>query len=296
MADSKSWIQGTRINAANVNPELLTLVTKAWLQEQGLDETFFLYSPTAEDNPPDWLVKSVLRKGVKDPIAVHKYTINKQAFNLIAAGRKRYKAAMIAHEQVKDAGGEGVTVPVFPYKGSDVEMNALMIEENNLRVEDTAATKAKLAYNALQLSPGNYKQVAESFGVTVQTVRNWEKVFELPTIIQRQMLKSGKGMTAALELAKIEDKGEQMAAFQAIVTQSEASPNGKVTARKAAATAKGKASDFPGAKWEAKLIEWEKMPGDVATYLQWRRGEIGEKEAKKRCDWLREYMEDVPDA
>lgn len=286
----KQMIPGIRRDMFSVDPETLTLVDKAWLAANSLDESFHLYDPRAEREPEEALVLNIMAHGVQVPALVTKY--GEQV--LIVDGRQRWKAAMEANRRFTAEGKVPMTFPVLTKKGTESDLFGILVLTNELRYEDSTLVKAEKACKLLRLRPDDYAYAAVTFGVTERTIKNWEAMMTLTPAVKSAINAGKVPSTAALKLAKLTPT-EQREQIAEIVSKAETNGKGKVTVREASTAASGKVDDRPSAKYEAGLLAWAKLPADVKAYLQWKRGEITKAEAVKAADWLREYESEVMD-
>jgi len=185
-------------------PEDLTLVD---------DKTSPFYDPRVERPVDDALVASIAMQGVLQPI-----TVKKDGDDIIVVyGRQRVKAAREVNRQMKERSrnADRIRIPCVVQRGDDLDLFCGMIAENELRSGDDPMSRATKAAKVMQ-GGKTREEAAVVFGVSVQTIKAWEKILDTSTAV-RAAVRSGKISTsAAAKLAGLSTKEQEEALAEAV--------------------------------------------------------------------------------
>lgn len=185
------------------DPDDIVLVT---------EKTHPLYDERVNLPVNEWLVKNIMKLGVREPIEVRQNGTDAATGRLIVEcvyGRQRVKAAREANRRLREEGNsaELIKVPAKIVRGNDSTMTGVMISENEQRQDDDIVIKAQKLERYLAL--GNTMEDAEViFGVTRDTLENWQRVLQLDPAILKKINRTGKRgggipMVVAIELADL---------------------------------------------------------------------------------------------
>ena len=185
------------------DPDDIVLVT---------EKTHPLYDERVNLPVKEWLVKNIMKLGVREPIEVRQNGTDAATGRLIVEcvyGRQRVKAAREANRRLRELGNsaELIKVPAKIVRGNDSTMTGVMISENEQRQDDDIVIKAQKLERYLAL--GNTMEDAEViFGVTRDTLENWQRVLQLDPAILKKINRTGKRgggipMVVAIELADL---------------------------------------------------------------------------------------------
>jgi ParB family chromosome partitioning protein len=185
------------------DPDDIVLVT---------EKTHPLYDERVNLPVREWLVKNIMKFGVREPIEVRQNGTDPTTGHCIVEcvyGRQRVKAAREANRRLREEGNsaELIKVPAKIVRGNDSTMTAVMITENEQRQDDDIVIKAQKLERYVAL--GNTMEDAEIvFGVSRDTLENWQRVLQLDPTILKQINRTGKRgggipMVVAIELADL---------------------------------------------------------------------------------------------
>jgi ParB family chromosome partitioning protein len=203
-------------------PEDLTI-------EESADGVLYDERATLPLNPS--FVKSIKTRGVMVPIIVRR---NGPRIEVID-GRQRVRAAVVANKSLEAEGQEPITVPATFKKSSDMgELAETIIIANEQRAEDSVLIKAKKASRLIETRGRTDDQVADAFGVTVTTVRNWLAMLDCSPHVQG-LVESGRiRVTDAKDIAKMPVEEQKAAADKLMAeapTRKERTEKGEVKKR-----------------------------------------------------------------
>lgn len=176
------------------------------------EKTHPLYDERVNLPVKEWLVKNIMKLGVREPIEVRQNGSDPATGRFIVEcvyGRQRVKAAREANRRLRELGNEAelIKVPAKIVRGNDSTMTGVMISENEQRQDDDIVIKAQKLERYIAL--GNTMEDAEViFGVSRDTLENWQRVLQLDPTILKQINRTGKRgggipMVVAIELADL---------------------------------------------------------------------------------------------
>lgn len=162
-----------------------------------IDPKHPLFDPRALETPDEALVQSMLKRGFKTGSSIQLESAKEGL--LVVDGRRRVLAARECKRRQIEA-GEDITIRVrcIVVKG-DAFVD--MILGNAHRKEETILQKAAKARRAMD-NGYSEQEVADLFGVTTQTIKNWLAAEALPDNIKAALEADNITVTLALELAK----------------------------------------------------------------------------------------------
>lgn len=250
---SKRAFDAKRQNLWMFDPEELRLA---------MDKDDPLYDVRGEEPPDERLVRNIMYHGVLEPVVI----VKRPEGPTVVDGRRRVVAAREASERLVEQGGDGVKVPCVLRRGSEGALAAVMVSTNEIRKDDTVLNRADKAQRLLDLGK-TLEEVAEIFGKSVQTIKNWLDVAGLASPV-RKLVEAGK--LAANDAAKLKDlaRAEQVEAAQKLAEtngRQRAKRNGKNGARKSPVK---HARMRTAAEIKAKLAKG-KLSADYEEALKW---------------------------
>lgn len=194
-------------------------------------------------------VKNFAFYGCRKPISVR--VVGDEYHVVDGRGRVRYSREV---KSLQTASGETETIriPAIVAKGDDADLFGVS-RALNLHDTDGPLTNAKNAQRMLAMGR-TIAEVAVSFGVSEQTIRNWETLLNnvAPEVLSQVIAGEITG-TAAIQLAPI-PKQEQAAALEEIKSEVKET-GGKVTVERAAKKAREKTGKAAGLTPKARLEE-----------------------------------------
>lgn len=139
-----------------------------------------LYDERVNLPVPEWLVKSIMARGVRVPILARK---NGEALEIVD-GRQRYKGAIEANKRLDAEGAELRRVPtMLVVEKSDASAMETMILVNEQRQADDVITRAEKALR-LRDAGKTDDEVAAAFGVGEPVVRSWYALLEMSPAVK----------------------------------------------------------------------------------------------------------------
>ena len=200
----KGAIDAPRFDGFYVSPEDLVLVT---------NKAHPLYDERVEMPIDDMLVKNVMMNGVLYAVEIHKEIIGDvppiegmakgETALVVITGRQRVRWAREANQRFKLAGRDMINVPVIVRRGlTDAERFGHVSTENGCRIEETPMGSARKLKHYLSLGR-TVEEAAIIFGVSGQTISNWEKLLDLAPEVQNEVDRGTVAAHSAAPLAKL---------------------------------------------------------------------------------------------
>lgn len=145
------------------------------------DVAHCLYDPRVHDAPAEWLINRIERKGYDQTQVI---IVRKNGDLLeIVDGRHKHAAVLeINRRRTAELGDQAVLikVPVIRQKAkSDVEFAETMLITTYLRKADSVILAAEKLFDYMQKFGRSREEAAEVFGLSVATVKVYEKLMEL---------------------------------------------------------------------------------------------------------------------
>lgn len=168
-----------------------------------------LYDPRIENPVPSGMTKSILRRGVIQPVSI----VKRGGQPIVVDGRQRVRCAREANAIDLERGGPGIKVPCVLKHADDRDLMGMMIAANEIRKDDTPIEKAKKAQK-LMTRGFIEDEIAELFGVTKQTITNWTRLLEADPEVLKAVKDGALTATKAVTLSK-QPAPEQKAAAKA---------------------------------------------------------------------------------
>jgi ParB family chromosome partitioning protein len=193
----------TRENIYLMPPEQLTIVR---------DKAHELYDPRIELPLDPMMVASIRKNGVLQVVLVRKDGAQTQ----VVDGRRRVLHAIEANKQLVKEGGDSIKVRVrFVRTSDEAGLYRLMFASNAFRLEDKPSMRADKVQRAVDHGC-NEDDIAEAWGVTKQTVKNWLSLLDMSSKVKKAVDTGDITETAARELSKT-DRAEQDAALEKLI-------------------------------------------------------------------------------
>lgn len=173
-------------------------VFKVWPEELVIvaDKDDPLYDERIELPLDERFVHNIMWRGVMQPVAITK---DKR----VVYGRQRVRGAIEANKRLKQQGKEPMRIKAEVYRGTnDTDLFGVIVSENEQRRDDGPLAKARKAQRMKQFHATD-EEICAAFGVTKQTLRNWEALIDLPKTIQKAVDKHEINASSALQLAKL---------------------------------------------------------------------------------------------
>lgn len=217
---SKSAIDALRLNAFLIEPEKLTIVT---------DKNHPLYDDRVNLPIDERMVLNIMAFGVRQVVTVRK---NGDAIEVVD-GRQRVRHAIEANKRLQKEGKEPVRVRILPEKGTDADLFGVTVFLNEHRRDDDVMGKATKAQKLLHMGKTE-DEVCLVFGITRQTLGNWQRLLEASPKVQDAVAAGRVSPSAAAALAKL-PREEQNSKLGELIASAptEGKRAGKVSARKA---------------------------------------------------------------
>jgi len=286
---AKTALDYSRLTAFAAVPEELTIVTKEWMLANGYDlgeNKHPLYDPRAELTPEEDFVRNVNAFGVIEPIII----VKEGNFVLVAAGRQRVKAAVIANKRRSASGLSLLTVPAMLKKGDEASLAEITILDN-VRRATNVVDDAEKAVALLRLKGGDYKAVGLTFCVDVRTVKQWETLMSCVEPVKKAVKSGRLTLASALELSKLPPPEQRKQLADAITETGGEESTKRIRTETVKAAVNGqRAIPKPPAKHIKLVYASPVVPSIIKTYEGWRTGQITEAEALQELPWLAEVL------
>jgi ParB family chromosome partitioning protein len=172
----------------NYDPEQLILIT---------DPQHPLYDPRALEKPDEALVQSMLKFGFKTSSSIEVES-TKEGLVVVDGRRRTVAARECKRRQI--AAGEDITIRVRCLMSKDKPFVG-MILGNAHRKDENILQKAAKAKRAIDMGQSE-KEIADLFGVTTQTIKNWLAADALPISLKKALETEKITLVLALDLAK----------------------------------------------------------------------------------------------
>lgn len=195
---SKEAFKAKKMTGFWFYPEDLVIIT---------DKSDPLYDPRALTTPDESFIRNIAYHGVKEPVLITK---REDGLPVVVAGRRRTLAAREANKRSIEQGGKAMQVPCKYERGTEDTLFEIMIFENEHRRDDTPIEKAEKANRMLSMGRSN-KEVAEAFGVTQATIKNWLELLTLPKETRKQILDGTVKPTNAIKAKRLPEKQKRVA-------------------------------------------------------------------------------------
>lgn len=293
----KQALEGTRLNAFGMDPNDLVIIghdTKDGPEHPLFDERANL--PLSEE-----MVNNIMFQGVLETVLVRK---NGDAVEVVA-GRQRVKNAREANKRLKKQGSTEIRVPVMVRKGDDSALLGVSISENEVRRDDTPSIKAEKLTRYLATGRSE-QEAAVTFGVSVQTIKNWSKMADLDVKV-RNAVDAGKiPASAAWNLAGL-SREDQRAELDKLLVNGKATVKGTQRAvknnkkkRRGGGSEDGVEVEAPGKRLVFKVLKLndklkrsgdDVLSPDFIKGIEWVLGEIGPSSIGGLTDLIRKAQE-----
>jgi len=150
------------------------------------DASHCLYDPRVHDEPAEWLINRIERKGY-DQTQVIIVRKNGDLLEIVDGRHKHAAVAEINKRRIAEAGDQAmlIRVPVIRQKAkSDVEFAETMLITTYLRKADSVILAAEKLFDYMQKFGRSREEAAEVFGLSVATVKIYEKLMELSDAVK----------------------------------------------------------------------------------------------------------------
>lgn len=167
-----------------------------------------LWDERAAEPPSESLVRNIAVHGVKNAVKIRKNGLHEKGpyegehVLEVIDGRDRTKSCREAAKRADKAGEVAPLLKVEFERGSEDAQVSTMIMLNEQRKDDGIMVKAAKATRVLGMGHTE-EQVANLFGVEVQSVNRWRKLVELAPAVQRAIELGKISATAAVRLHKL---------------------------------------------------------------------------------------------
>lgn len=225
----KSAVDAPRRNVFMMDPDDIVIVGI----DTGDTDKHPLWDPRIHLPIDPLLVANIRHYGVLEPID----TTKDGERLLVVDGRRRVLHARAAKRIQLEAGEEVVKVPVMIRKGDDAHLFGVSRAHNAMRTGDGPLTNARNAQRMIDMGSSE-AQVALTFGVTPQAVKNWLALLGLHTDVLAAVKAEQLTPTAAIQLAVL-PRAEQAEVVSELAVADEKPTVEAVKRRVGARTGKG---------------------------------------------------------
>jgi ParB family chromosome partitioning protein len=262
-----------RLNGFAMDPEALTIV--------GLDTKdgpeHPLYDERVKKPLLEGLVLNIMKYGVLEHVLVRK---NGDQIEVLA-GRRRVRHAREANKRLLAEGAVPVLVPCTVKRPKDAEALGILISENENREGDSPVVRAHKAQRLVDYGQSE-TEIAVTFGLTTQGVKNLLQVLELSPKVQKAIEAGSISYTAATELRDLTHNDQDVKLDELIASGATTVAEAK---RQRTARKKGNGGDAgargarPGVSTLRKVAENEEfvneLSPDAKALLAWMLGDEG---------------------
>jgi ParB family chromosome partitioning protein len=235
------------------------------------------------------MVLDIMARGIISPITLRK---NGDALE-VQVGRQRVKSAREANIRLKKEKRPTISVPAMVRRDDDEDALAVMISENEKRVDDDQLTKAKKLKRFLDIG-GTEEDAVVMFGVTKVSLKNWLSLLDLDSKVQHMVSDGKLSASAAGDLSKLERKDQVEEAQRLIAAGTTTTADVKRTVAKKRGRSRAEEDGLkpPGKVAIRKVIDLCNDGGAdiddmVLKTMRWINGEIAAKSIKGLSDALR---------
>lgn len=198
---AKQALAGKRLNAFAMDPSELTIIGLD--TEEGDDHP--LWDERIELPLMEPMILNIMAIGVKQSVTVRKDGDRV----LVVDGRQRVRHAREANRRLLERGEPTVLVPARVEKGSDDLLDQIAVSLNEQRQQDSLIAKARRSKRMLDRNGDDYGAVAIAFGVTTQTIRNWQKLLDTSPKVQKYVEEGRLSPSAATQLSALSRKDQE---------------------------------------------------------------------------------------
>jgi ParB family chromosome partitioning protein len=264
---TKTAFDGHRGTVFYLDPDNLLIIE---------DKDHALYDPRIEKPLSEPFVRSIMARGVLEPVIVRKNGEQPE----VVDGRQRVRGAREANRRLRAEGASPVSIPILLWRGDDGAAFETAIVLNEQREDDTPLARAKKANILLQRGRSD-SDVAEIFGVSTVTIRAWVELLDLHPKVQAAVEQGQISASNAVSKLGTLPREKQIE----VLTELGAHGNNGVSVRKAVEKAGGKAGakPLPGKKQLRKLVDIDRENDDRTIFskreialLSWITGDISE--------------------
>jgi ParB-like chromosome segregation protein Spo0J len=166
-------------------------------------------------------VQDIAENGVLEPIIVNRrgYVNGVPQVDTVVGTRRILHARVVKQRQLAAGVAEADTirVPGVPRRGSDGQLYAVMISENEHRLNDTAYARAMKCMHYVETMGHTKEEAAVRFGKSVTAIEQWLTFAECSETIQEAVRQKQITIKVALTLAKLprEKQSEELAKLAA---------------------------------------------------------------------------------
>ena len=256
-----------------------------------MDKSHKFYDPRVEMELNEGLVRDVMAKGILQPIIARKDGERV----MVLAGRQRVRAAIEANKRFAEMGDERrVEVPCRLVQCDDHSAYKIMIAENLNRTDETILEKAYKAQKLIEYYNSSLEDVALTFNITENQVRNWLTLFDLDNDVLDLVREDKIAAMSAVEFAKF-PRDEQGARVREFIEQGQ-KEGAKPTIVRAKSVVRGTIPTTrmqPKKTIEQRMLEPMEIPSDVVeTILANAEVEYGGPLPENVTELLRAALED----
>jgi ParB family transcriptional regulator, chromosome partitioning protein len=186
-----------RTNLLLFDPDKLTLVT---------DEAHPLYDPRVHDPVDEAMVRSIMFKGVVEPIIA--WRDPESGKTCVVDGRGRVKNAKEANKRLRAQGEAVKLVPAIIGRGKPEAVMGIMVVANEGRREPSPLGRAKMAQRLVEAGYTD-DQTSALLHCSKTTLKNYLSIFECTSAVQKAIEKGEITPNYAYSLSKLEPKAQR---------------------------------------------------------------------------------------
>lgn len=207
---SRQAVDAPKTNIFKMDPDDLFIIT---------DKTNPRYDVRADMPLNDGLLNSVESEGVIEPVIACK----NGAVIEVLDGRQRVRCARRLNEHRR--GADKILVPVLFKRAADDSRATFVQDSANIHVPDSILTRARKMHHRLETLSRSEDEVARRFGVSIATVRLYQRLLDLIPEAQRAVDESRLSVKDGAALAKM-TRDEQATELPKLAARREPQANG----------------------------------------------------------------------
>ncbi len=161
-----------------------------------------LYDERVHNGPTERMVRSIMHRGVVQPIVIAKNP--ETGATEVVAGRQRVINAREANRRLVERGDEPIQVPAYARKltGNGGDLAEVGVIENELREPDSPLGRARKMQRLADLGRDE-ESIGLAFGCTAATVRSTLALLEAPAAVRQAVDTGAVTLKQAKQLAKL---------------------------------------------------------------------------------------------
>jgi ParB family chromosome partitioning protein len=232
------------------------------------DKSHPLFDPRVDWPVEESFLRSIATLGVKAPVVV----VRDGDRLLVSDGRQRVKAARILAEQAEQAGEPVLRVPYVEVIADRKRSALISVSLNEHRKDDSVLDRALKSVRFMDIV-GDTEEVAQAFGRTPTTIKNWAFLAAAEPCIHEAVRAKKISASAAIDISRLPSDEQQEALDSYLKAQKQLSSKSSKSKNEGESTKKD-TSGQTGVKrsWLRKALKTkyaESLDEDQLKVLKW---------------------------